>query len=225
MRSRIAVLLVAALAAAAGCRSFDPVLVRVELPSPTLFPADTVAAIIVADFRDEAPIPDVRAGVEFGSALKADLERAAPGPILVIGAPPGQLPPSLDDPAAWRAAGAGCAPGTVFLAGSLRLEGEIRKALDRNVPAGSPFETGRRALVAKRLWVLAVDLRVISAATGEPLHRAVLREEAEYAELDKPAEFALHELAARVRNDVVAMLYGTPTIERRALLRRPPGPR
>ncbi|HDT13357.1 MAG TPA: hypothetical protein ENO03_03265, partial [Candidatus Aminicenantes bacterium] len=54
MRPRTPLLLVAALAAASGCRSWAPVLVRVELPSPTLFPANTIAAILVADFRDEA---------------------------------------------------------------------------------------------------------------------------------------------------------------------------
>ncbi|MBN2264659.1 MAG: hypothetical protein JW775_02475, partial [Candidatus Aminicenantes bacterium] len=159
MRPRTPLLLVAALAAASGCRSWAPVLVRVELPSPTLFPANTIAAILVADFRDEAALHDVRGGLDFASALKADLERAAPDSIRVIAAPPAPDPPGLDDPEAWRAAGAGRGPGTVFLAGALRLEGEIRKALDRNVPAGSPFDTGRRALVAKRLWVLAVDVR------------------------------------------------------------------
>lgn len=220
MKARAILLLAALLAGGAACRSLDPVLVRVDMPGLMPFPPGTITDIIVSDFRDEAPLPDFPIGPAFRTALEADLERAATGKLRITGGsefPTGARP---DDPSAWRAAGAGRAPGTVFLAGSVRLAGEIRKALDRTVPADSPFDVPGRALIAKRIWILEADVRLISASSGESLFRRTFREDREYAELDKPAEFAFHELSERIRDDLLRFFLGLPTTEPRTLLRR-----
>jgi hypothetical protein len=67
---------------------------------------------------------------------------------------------------------------------------------------------------------MAVDVFLVSAATGEVLHRTNLREYRDYKELDKPVEFAFSDLSDRIRARLFPALLGTSTIERRALLRR-----
>ncbi len=64
------------------------------------------------------------------------------------------------------------------------------------------------------------DLSVISAATGEVLYTKTFREERDYNELDKPAEFAFAELADRIRARLFSVLFAAPTVEERTLLRR-----
>ncbi len=119
----------------------------------------------------------------------------------------------------WKEAAAGRG-GAVFLTGSVTLAGQVRKALDKSAPKDGPFNVAKRGLVEQRRWTLSVDLFLVSAATGEVIHRTSLREDRDYLELDKPAEFAFSDLSLRLRDRLLPALLGTTTIERRALLRR-----
>jgi len=219
MRPRAAVLIAALLAAAAACAPTSPVDVRLSIPASSPFPPGSLAAILVTDFHDQAPLPDFETGRALGDQLAAELARAAKGKIGRIGRARVPIVAGRDDPAAWKAAGEREKPGTVFLAGTVSLTAKILKAVDKAQPDDGPFDLAGRALVSKRRWTLAADVRVISAATGEALYQRTFLEERDYNELDKPAEFAFHELSERVRTKLFQALLGTATPETRTLLR------
>jgi hypothetical protein len=213
-----AVLAALAVAAAAGasCRSSGPVDIRVSLPGVSPFPAGSFAEIIVTNFRNEAPPPDLDPGLELQSYLATELRRAFKETVSLAPLPDGAAPP----PSFWRAEAAG-RDRAVFLTGSVRLEGQVRKALQpKNVPVDSPFDTSHRGLIEQRRWTLTVDLAVVSGESGEPLFHKTFREDRDYIDLEKPAEFAFSELSASFRDALFPALLGTPTIEKRTLLRR-----
>jgi hypothetical protein len=207
------------LAAAAACLSTSPVPVKVEMPGVSAFPPGLFSEIIVTDFRDDVPSPDFALGRELQGYLAAELGRSFKGTVSHMDlSRDGKA--AADDPAFWKQAGAG-RERAVFLTGSAGLVGQTRKALEKKkLPAVGPFNIDRRGLIEQRRWILSVDLSVISAATGEALYKITFREERDYIDLDKPAEFAFAELADRIRARFFPVLFGAPTIEERILLQR-----
>ena len=216
MRTRAVIILAAGIAVGASCRSAGPIDIRVSLPGVSPFPPGFFAEIIVTDFYNEAPVPDLDPGLELQSYLASELRHAFEGSVSLR-----QLPADAAAlPSFWRAEAAG-RDRAVFLTGSVRLESQIRKALqDKKVPFDSPFDVSRHGLIEQRRWTLAVDLTVISGVSGEPLFSKTFREDRNYIDLEKPAEFAFSELSARIRDALFPTLLGTPTVEKRTLLRR-----
>jgi len=213
-----AILAALAVVAAAGgsCRSSGPVDIRVSLPGVSPFHAGSFGEIIVTNFLNEAPPPDLDPGLELQSYLATELRRAFKGTVSLAPLPDGAATP----PSFWRAEAAG-RDRAVFLAGSVRLESQVRKALQpKNVPVDSPFDTSHRGLVEQRRWTLTIELAVISGESGEPLFRKTFREDRDYIDLEKPAEFAFSELSASFRGTLFPLLLGSSTIEKRTLLRR-----
>jgi hypothetical protein len=97
----------------------------------------------------------------------------------------------------------------------------VRKALkDRKIPTDGPFEVGKRSLIEKLHWTFVVDLAVVSGGTGEPLDERSFREDRDYIDLEKPAEFAFSDMSAAFRDRLFPLLLGSPEIEKRVLLRR-----
>jgi hypothetical protein len=222
MKARRVVRLAAVLAvvfATSACRSTGPLDVHLSVPGVSPFEAGSVQAIIVTGFRDEAPLKDFQAGAALGEALETGLRSGTKGRLERVVRANVPAVAGTDEPAVWKALGAAEEPGTVYLAGSVRLTGEIRKALDRNAVADGPFDLVGR-LLARRRWRLAVEIYVISATTGETLYHETCREYQDYNELDKAAEFALSELSERVVDRLKEVLAASPTIEVRTLLRR-----
>lgn len=216
MKAGRLVLFAALAAAAVACRSQGPVLVRLDVPGVSPFAGGSFAEIIVTDFRNEAPLPDLDAGLELRTYLAAEIRRAFAGKVSVLPRPAGDEPA----PAAWRAAGEG-RERAVFLSGTVRLSSQVRKAVqDKNVPVDGPFNLAGRGLIEQVRWTLVLDLSVISAASGEPLFRKTYRENHDYIDLDKPAEFAFSDLAFVLRGRIFPALLGTTTIEQRTLLGR-----
>ena len=219
MKGRPFIVLAIVLAAETACLSGPSVPVRVDMPGLTPFPPDSFTEIIVANFQTDTPPPDLDPGREFQAYLKAELSRVFKGTVSSQ-AVPADAVTGPADPAFWKEAGAG-RDRAVFLTGSARLTGEVRKALQgKSVPVDGPFKLAGRDLLEQRHWTLAVDLFVISAATGEILYRKSFREERDYMDLEKPAEFGFSELSDRVRARLLPFLLGTSTSEPRALLKR-----
>jgi hypothetical protein len=212
-------LALAAALAGGGCGSTGPVDVLLSVPGVSPFKAAAFKTVLIARFKDEAPIEGIQTGPALEEALEAGLLAGPKGRLERVARV--DVPPvaGLDGPEAWRAAGAAEAPGTVYLAGSVKMSSDIRKALDRNALADGPFDLAAR-LLSKRRWRFAVDLYVISAATGETLHHQSWSEYQDYDELDKTAEFAFSDLSARVMDKIKEALFASPTIEVRTLLRR-----
>ncbi len=220
MKGHRALVLAAILvSAASACRSYGPLDVQISVPGVTPFPAGTLSNILVAGFRDEAPLPDFAPGPALEEALVNALRRELRETAGLVDRVPVDAVPGRDDPAAWKAAGEGRPVGTVFLAGSVKLSGATLKAIDPKAMADGPFNLVRR-LLAKRRWTLTSEISVISAATGETLHRATYRESQDYGELDKPPEFAFSELSDRLVVQLGQALLGRATLETRTLLRR-----
>ena len=206
-------LLLLAVLAGAACGSEGPVLVRLDMPGVSPFRPGDFDEIIVTEFRSEAPLPDLDPGPELRTYLAAEIRRVFPGKVALLPRPAG------DDPAAWQEAAAGH-ERAVFVTGAVRLESQIRKAVEDKPWSDDPFRIAKRTLIEQLRWTLVVDLEVVSAATGVPLFRKTYTENRDYIELDKPADFAFSDLAYVFREHLFPTLLGTTTIESRALLRR-----
>ncbi len=186
------------------------------MPSVALFPAGTFAEIVVTDFRNEAPIPDIDPGLELQSYLAAELRHAFKGTVSLRPLP---AEPEVT-PSFWRQAAAG-RDRAIFLTGTVRLETQVRKALqDKHVPVDGPFNLAGRGLVERRRWTLTVDLVIISGETGEVLYRQTFRDDRDYIDLEKPADFAFADLSARFRGRLFPLLFDGSTVEKRTLLNR-----
>ena len=215
MRGRV-LLLAALLTAGAACRAAAPVLVRVEMPGVSPFPSGSFAEIIVTDFRNETPLADLDAGLELQTYLATELGRAFDGPVSLRPRPAGAEIPA----AVWREAAAG-RDRAVILTGSVRFGRQVRKAVvDKRVPVDSPFNLAGRGLIEQLRWTLVVDVVIISAQNGETLHRRTFREDRDYIDLEKPADFAFSDCSAGFRGRLFPFLLGSPTVEERILLRR-----
>jgi hypothetical protein len=215
VRARVLFLL-AALAAGAACGSSASVLVRLDMPGVSPFPPGSFGEIVVTDFRNEAPLADLDAGHELQAYLAAELRRAFSGTVSLLPLP------SADKamPPLWREAAAG-RDRAVFITGTVRLTSQVRKAMQKKrVPVDSPFDLSGRVFIEQLRWTLAVELTVISGESGEPLLTRSFRENRDYIDLDKPADFAFSDLSAAVRGRLFPWLLGTATSEQRTLLRR-----
>jgi hypothetical protein len=202
--------------AGAGCGDASSLLVRVEIPGVSPFPAGSFAEIVVTDFRNETPLPDLDAGLELQTYLATELRHAFDGTVSVRRLPAGtEIPPAF-----WREAAADRARA-VILTGTVRLTSQVRKAVvDKHVPVDGPFKLAGRALIEQLRWTLLVDVVVISGANGETLFSRTFREDRDYIELDKPSDFAFNDCSAGFRARLFPVLLGSPTVEERTLLRR-----
>ncbi len=201
--------LAAALALAAGpaCRSAKTFEVRVDMPGVSPFPKGSFDTIVVTDFREERPVEGFLAGRPLGDYLAEEIDRAFGGSV-------------TRTESAEEALAAG-GKGFVVVTGSVRLATEVRKALDnKRPPVEGPFRSTDRGLIEVRRWTMTVDIVVLDAADGAILLDREYREERDYNDLEKPAEFAFSELSARVRARLLQVLLGAPTIERRTLIVR-----
>jgi len=207
VKAPAAVVLAFALAAVPACRPTADLVVRVDLPGVSPFAPGSFDEVVVADFREDPPLPDFRAGRELRDYLAAEIDLAFRGAVTRVGTPEEAL-------SAGR-------PRVLVLAGSVSMATEVRKALDtKRVPVDGPFKPPGRGLVEARRWTMTVELSVLSAADGATLYRRRFDEERDYSELEKPAEFAFSELSARVRAQLLPVLLGSSTHETRTLLVR-----
>jgi hypothetical protein len=123
-------------------------------------------------------------------------------------------------PSFWKDAAAG-RERVVFLAGSVRLSSDVRKALKgRTVPLDGPFEAIKHGLIEKLHWSFVVDLSVVSGESGETIYERSFREDRDYIDLEKSPEFAFSDMSAAFRDRLFPALLASPEIEKRILLRR-----
>jgi hypothetical protein len=207
MKAAAVVALAAALAAGSACGPAGPVEVRVNMPGVTALPAGSFDAVVLTEFRETSPPSGIAVGRELRDVLAEAIDRAFDGPVRRLATPQDAL--------------ASGGERTIVLAGEIALTTEVRKALDRkSAPLDGPFKTPGRGLVEVRRWTMTLELLVLSAANGETLYRREFREEHDYIDLEKPADFAFSELSDRIRAKVLPLLLGTPTLEARTLLGR-----
>lgn len=203
MTARVVLVLAAALAAGPACRALAPVPISLDMPGVSRVASGAFDEIVISSFRDDAPLADFQAGRELQAFLAAEFRRVFKGPVtMAANAPAGH-------------------DRAILIAGSVRLASQVRKALQNtNVPVDGPFKTAGRGLIEQCHWTLTMDVSAVFAATGETLFHRAFEEARDYIDLEKPAEFAFSELAARVRAKLFSALLGTSTIESRTLLQR-----
>jgi len=207
MRAPAVLALAVVWSAAAACRSAAPVEVRIEMPGVAAVAVGSFDEIVVTDFRDVSSLGDLAVGRELRDYLAAEIDRAFGGAVTKLGALEEALARGRER--------------VVVLSGTVALTTEVRKALDnKKVPFDGPFKTAGRGLVEQRRWTMTVDLAVLSAAGGATLFKRVFKEERDYIDLEKPAEFAFSELSDRVRARLLPLLLGATTRESRTLLGR-----
>jgi hypothetical protein len=215
MRIRTSLLIVAAFAAAA-CRTLDPVLVHVDMPGVSPFPPGSFDEILVSEFHNDASPPGFDAGRALQTYLIDELRRAFPGSVSAGPRPETSGPP----PSFWKKAAAG-RRRVIFLTGSVRLTSDLRKALKgQKIPLDGPFEATKHGLIEKLHWTLVVDLAIVSGETGVTIYEKSFREDRDYIDLEKPAEFSFSDTSAAFRDRLFPALLGTSEIEKRTLLRR-----
>jgi hypothetical protein len=215
VRAPAFVLLAAVLAATGACRTLEPVTVPVEIPGVAAFLPGAFSEIVLAEFRNLAPIAGFDVGKELQAYLGGELKRAFSGPVSLRS----PVDPAEAGPGFWKDAARG-REGVVFVTGSVKLTSEVRKALKiGKVPVDGPFEA-KRSIIEQVRWTLVVEISVVSGSTGESIYDGAFREDRDYIDLERPAEFALSDASAAVRSRFFQALLGTPTIEKRVLLRR-----
>jgi hypothetical protein len=193
------------LAAAPACRSSASLDVLVDLPGVSPFPPGSFDEVLVTDFREESPVDGFPAGRALRDYLADEIDLAFRGRVSRVGT---------------AEAPAGSARSLV-LTGSVRMSTEVRKALaGKRPPGGGPFLDQDRGLIEVRRWTLEASVAILSGADGATFWRKDFREERDYSDLEKPADFAFSELAARVRGRLLPVLLGTTTLETRSLLIR-----
>lgn len=205
MRPAAACALLLAFAIVPACRSSVSYDVLVDLPGVSPFAPGSFDSVVVTDFREDSPVEGFPAGRALRDYLAEEIDLAFRGPV------------SRADSAA-EAVGS---PRALVLAGSVRMTTEVRKAIrGKRAPVEGPFKNTESPLVEVRRWTLDADVSILAGADGSTLWRRGFREESEYEDLEKPADFAFSVLAARVRARLLPALLGTTTLETRALLLR-----
>jgi hypothetical protein len=205
MRPAAVCALLLAFAVIPACRSSVSFDVLVDLPGISPFAPGSFDSVVVTDFREDAPIEGFAAGRALRDYLAEEIDLAFRGPVS----------------RAESAAAPVTNPRSLVLAGSVRLTTEVRKALrGKRSPVDGPFRGAARPLIEVRRWTLDAEVSILSGADGSTLWRRDFREDCDYEDLEKPADFAFSVLAARVRARLLPALLGTTTPETRALLIR-----
>lgn len=206
MRPAAVLALALALAAGPACRPASSLDIRVELPGVSPFAPGSFDAVVVTDFREASAVEGFSAARSLPDYLAEEIDLAFRGRVL-----------RADSAAAAAAATA----RALVLTGSARMSTEVRKALGGEAsPAEGPWKAGERRLIEVRRWTLEASVSILSAADAETLWRKDFREERDYPDLEKPADFAFSDLAARVRARLLPVLLGTTTLETRTLIVR-----
>jgi hypothetical protein len=205
MRPVTAFALALALAAGPACRSASSLEVRVDLPGVSPFAPGSYDEVVVTDFRETSSVEGFSPGRSLRDYLADEIDLAFRGRVSRVES---AAPPAM----AGRA---------LVLTGSVRMSTEVRKALaGKGAPVEGPWKADERGLIEVRRWTLEATVAILSAAGGEPLWRKDFREERDYSDLEKAADFAFSELAARVRGRLLPVLLGTTTLETRTLVVR-----
>lgn len=170
--------------------------------------------IIVPDFAEAAPVPDLSFGRRIADDLAAGMRDVFKGRVSRRPGPSGTGAAALDRDF-WRSAGAG-ARSAVFLFGTAALTEQAQKALkEDDLPKDGPFKLEGHGLAERKRFVLIIGFALIDAATGETLWTSEVKETRISNEIVETPEFALAELLPPVRARLFLMLFGRSHADRR----------
>jgi hypothetical protein len=213
-----------------------PLLLAVLLPSCSLAPTRGVtiegpavspigiqndAEIIVADFKEGAPVPDLALGRDIADYLAREMKAAFRGRVSRRSLPENSQAATQIGEAAGSA---GREPGgMLLLSGEARLLQESQKALrDAGLPEDGPFRFEGRGLVERKRFTLEIALRLVDLARGETILERTFTETRTYDNAQTHPGFALFDLLPLIKAKLFPQLFGRQALEQRTLLLRSP---
>lgn len=219
VKRRLAALLAAIGVFLAGCAAVPERPQKAAAPAAPPAVPERFEEIIVPDFAEAAPMPDLSFGRKIADDLAAEMRGAFKGKVSRRPGVPSPGAASLDRDF-WKSAGVG-APSAVFLFGTAALTEQAQKALkEDDLPKDGPFKLEGHGLAERKRFVLTIGFVLIEAATGETLWRSEVKETRISPEIAETPEFALAELLPTVRARLFLMLFGRPPADRRGFLAR-----
>ncbi|HVP90406.1 MAG TPA: hypothetical protein VMS75_04225 [Terriglobales bacterium] len=189
---------VAALALfASGCATSPPAPSQAAVgPAvPAALPA-RFTEIVVPDFAETAPVPDLALGRRVADELAAGMRGVFKGTV-TRGAVPSRP-------------GMGGA-STAILSGTAGLAGRAQKALlEADLPKDGPFRLEGHGLAERKVFVMTLDLALIDASTGDVLWKKPFRETRVYGYAQEAPESALADLLPVFKARIFPLLFGPP---------------
>jgi hypothetical protein len=193
--------------------------IAIEVPALSPIGIDSYKEIVVTDFTEAEPVPDLHLGRKLAEYLETELRRAFKG--TVSRRPVFQNAEAVAaDRDFWRSAGAGL-KDAVFLSGTVRLGQEAQKALrETDLPADGPFKLENRGLAERKRFTLTLECLLADAASGQLVMKKELKETRLYGDVQQTPEFALADLLPIITGRLFVTLFGRPSVEQRYLLLR-----
>ncbi len=192
--------LAALLAACASAPPPDRAVIAAPAASPA--PIEKYGAIVVEDFRETQPVPDVFVGRRTAEYLEAELRRDFKGTVSRRGTAP---PP---------AAG-------LVLSGTIGIAQRAQKALrETDIVTDGPFGLENRGLVERKRITMTVEYAVTDAATGAVILSGGLTESRTYGDIQQSVEFALVDLLPALKAKLFPALFGRASSAERDPLSR-----
>jgi hypothetical protein len=195
--------------------------VTIEVPAVSPIGIQNYGEIVVADFKEGAPVPDLALGRDIADYLAREMKTAFRGRVSRRSLPEHSQPATQIGAAAGSA---GREPGGILLlSGEARLLQESQKALsDAGLPEDGPFKFEGRGLVERKRFTLEIALRLVDAARGETILERTFTETRTYDNAQTHPGFALFDLLPVIKGKLFPQLFGRQALEQRTLLLRPP---
>ena len=196
--------------AAKGAPGKHPVQkITIDIPPTSPAGIEVYRELVVAEFAEAAPVPDLNLGRTFSEYLETELRRVFKGTV------------SRRDLVASQKEAPGGVKDTVILAGAVGLVREPQKALRQpGIPADGPFNLANRVFAERTRFVLTFAYLLVDAATGRAIQKGEFKETRIFADVDQTPEFALFDFLPAVKVKLVAAIFGKRSVEERYLLLR-----
>ncbi len=199
------------------CGGDAPRKLRVELPTYSVFHPEEFQDIVLTDFLIVGSPEGFDLNAELTSFFAPEFARKLGLPVV-----PQRVP--VEDEAAfqkpdfWQAL-APASPRRLFVTGRASLTRELRKAILGEVPGEDPF-TPERKVVERTLFSLSLRLLIIRGGTGEVLLDRDFKEVRTYSNPGQRTDFALYDLAMRIKGKLFRPLLSEERTQERYLLPR-----
>lgn len=196
--------------AANGASGRHPVQkITIDIPPTSPVGIEGYRELVVTEFAEAAPIPDLNLGRTFSEYLETELRRVFKGTI------------SRKDLTASQKDATGGLKEAVVLAGTVGLVREPQKALRQpGIPADGPFNLENRVFAERTRFILTFGYLLVDAATGRAVQKGEFKETRIFADVQQTPEFALFDFLPAVKAKLVAAIFGKRSVEERYLLLR-----
>jgi hypothetical protein len=209
-----------ALAAMLSACSLGPARrVTIEIPALSPIGIQNYGEIAVADFAEEAPVPDINLGREVADYLAREMKTDFHGKVSRRALPAkSEIAEVVGKPAEPGVPGP---EGVLLLTGKVGLRQESQKALRQAaLPKDGPFKLEGRGLVERKRFTIELAVRLLDEARGKIILEKRIIEVRTYANAQTYPDFALFDLLPAVKSNLFPALFGRQALEERSLLLR-----